>query len=155
MSNKKNIEKKLNPKQKKFVKHYLETGSVVNSAEKAGYGKPGSPRKNLGIIGQNVLNKPHVQTVLQKALESYEFDILIKETYSQILSAQMESCATIDDFTKLTSAKLKAIDQLHKVMGRYAPQKLDKREIKVSLQLPFDDCSQKTEIIDSEIEEEE
>lgn len=55
---------KTNPRQKRFIKEYVKTSNITESAKKAGY----SP-KTAYSIGSELLKKPEIQTEISNTLE--------------------------------------------------------------------------------------
>lgn len=65
--------RKLTPKQRRFVKYYLETDNATQAVIKAGYdlgGKHGgdSPEQTAAAIGYENLNKPYIQEAINNAM---------------------------------------------------------------------------------------
>jgi len=65
--------RKLTPKQRRFVKYYLETDNATKAVIKAGYdlgGKHGgdSPEQTAAAIGYENLNKPYIREAIDNAL---------------------------------------------------------------------------------------
>jgi hypothetical protein len=79
---------RLNPKQQKFVFHYIDTGHASNSARLAGYSS-----HSAGIIAANLLSKAHIRAFIDEMASEMLEDMKINSSYFlQTLFETIEDC---------------------------------------------------------------
>ena len=135
------MDKKLTPKQEKFIDAYIETGNATQAAEIAGYSK-----RSAGQIGGENLKKVEIQQALNERLEQLKTEnVLDLQNVLEILSAvskgEVEEEVVIQvkgGFQKImrrssVNNRLKAIELLCRINGWFK----DKNEISLTQQLPI------------------
>lgn len=108
--------RRLNPRERTFVKEYLRTGS----SRKAGmiaYGGTMKPQ-SASTYGTQVLTRPKIQEVIDMYIKDEQVAVVLKE---QLGATKMEKNFETGDTMEVpdNSARLKAVDISLKVKGAY------------------------------------
>jgi phage terminase small subunit len=111
--------KKLNLREKKFCKEYVKSnGNQTDAVLKAGYnvlGRGGQKKNERAIaseMGKIILRRPKVQKGIDELLEDNGI------TKGEIAKTMKKLLKSKDERVQLT-----VLDQLHKILGIYSPEK--------------------------------
>lgn len=128
--------KALTPQQKRFVRYFVETRKVGESAIRAGFQNP--------KYGTNLLQKPAVQTAIQRALARAGIDDrVIAQKVKEGLDATLRAEFYREGGTKAAEApdfhvRKEYLDVVFKLKGDYAPIRSENVEKKLTINVNLD-----------------
>lgn len=107
--------KKLRPKQRAFVKHYIQSLSPTDAATKSYNTKN---KNSAGVIGAHLMHKPHVNQAIEDILESKGLSLdSVVEKHAQLLAnAKVQRPMSLNEVTNL-------IDKAYKLHQAYPASK--------------------------------
>ena len=117
--------KKLTLQQQNFVKYYLESMNATQALIKAGY-----KGKHADSYASQLMSKPQIKALLSKTNELVQNQI--KATFEwkvQKLEQIIEQCL----YSESKDTAIKAISELNKMQGHYAPEKRENLNVNTSL----------------------
>lgn len=122
--------RKLTPKQRRFVKYYLQTDNATKAVILAGYdigGKHGTdnPARSAQIIGSENLSKPLIRQAIDKAL------VKDKITPEYVLSGIARLAETSDK----DSDRIKSFELLGKYLKLFGIDQIENKPTNIIIQL--------------------
>jgi phage terminase small subunit len=126
------IVKQLTPKQEKFVSEYISNG---NDAKKAAI-SAGYSQNSAAVIGCNLLKSPIVSKRVKQAMTYHAHNCGVTfEWCVTMLKSTAEKCLTGDglkDGAPNPGALVSAVQELNRMMGNHAPDKVINANVEVS-----------------------
>lgn len=116
----------------------IKNGATSLSEAVRDAGFKGEPHK----IAWNLMQRPHIRSQVKEYIEGGNYDEKIKNTLHDILDRDLNTADTATNFSLIAGTKLKAIQEINKIQGNYAPLKTEEKKAHFKINLPLMDSDE-------------